>query len=109
MSTRNEKRLRPHRRFPAGLTMIEVIVTGAVIAILALIITPPLLCRMTETKMASKIAEMNYARDLIEAHKAEFGERTSDGHACDGRRVGTMIQDASVGKMIDGTIFGPVA
>ncbi len=78
MKTHGYNRLLSRRRGAPGLTFIEVVVAVAVIAILALIISPPLMCKLSEGKMASKLTEMNFARDLIEAHKAEFGNYPGD-------------------------------
>jgi len=73
MQQLNPSQLSTHRRRPLGLTFIEVVVTVAVIGILALIVAPPLMCRLSQNDMSAKIAEMSYARDLIETHKAEYG------------------------------------
>lgn len=57
-----------------GMTFIEVIIVLAVIAILAFFATPPLMCYLSQSRMASQLSDFNFARDLIEAHKAEFGK-----------------------------------
>lgn len=57
-----------------GMTLIEVILTVGVLGILALLGSRPLLCHLSESKMASQISDLNYARDAVETFKAEFGD-----------------------------------
>lgn len=66
------------RSDPPGLTFIEVVVALAVIGILALLLVPNLMCRLSVTRMSSKLSDMNFARGLIEAHKAEHGKFPED-------------------------------
>ena len=66
------------RHGSAGLTLIEVILAVAVVGILALIGSKPLMCELSKSRMASKLSDLSIARDLIELHKAEFGSFPGD-------------------------------
>ena len=73
MMSRAPQHTRLPRQRQYGLTLIEVIVALAVISILALLGTRPLLCELSKSRMASQLSDLSIARDLIEAHKAEYG------------------------------------
>lgn len=71
----NSRRDSTFRRRPGlGFTLIEVLVTVAVIGIVALVVMPRLMCHLSASKMTSKISDLNFARDLIEEHRAELGK-----------------------------------
>lgn len=64
-----------HRRGrpPLGITLIEVLLVVAIIGILAFLGSRPLLCHLSQAKMASKMSDLSHARDLIEAFEVENG------------------------------------
>ena len=73
MDSRQSQYRNLRERGSSGLTLIEVILAVAVIGILALIGSKPLMCELSKSRMASKLSDLSIARDLIELHKAELG------------------------------------
>lgn len=56
-----------------GMTIVEALIIVAVIGILILLGSSPLLCHLSKTRMASELSDLNKARGAIEAFHAELG------------------------------------
>lgn len=72
-SRRHVARPRRLTRRSSGVTLVEVLLAAVVIGILALIATPYFLCSLSKSRMASRLADLQSARDSVELFKAELG------------------------------------
>jgi prepilin-type N-terminal cleavage/methylation domain-containing protein len=70
--SRTERRL-SHSRSQAGLTLVEVLVTMAVLGILAGAAVPWVSCSLDKARYARTMADLGQVRDSIEAYEAELG------------------------------------
>ncbi len=72
-SPRRHTRGASPRQRMSGLTLVEVLLAATVIGIISLIATPFFLCTLSKSRMASRLSDLQSARDSVELFKAELG------------------------------------